>query len=163
MVHLDSQTEVNGLIENTWLSLNEYSTKHNVSISTLRRRIKTHDIEYQFQDGKYFLKDTPATDYRPQVTVAPPPQQNSNRKVEKPVQTPVVQTSVAQNDSMIQQLLGEIKKAYAVILQEKEEQIIQLKEEVSDLKTLVRVLEDENLRLRSVDSWLKEIEGPNNT
>ena len=136
-----------------------------MSISTLRRRIKTHDIEYQFQDGKYFLKDTPASDYRPKVTVAPPPQQNSNRKVEKPVQTPVVQTSVAstQSDSMTHHLLTEIKKAYAVILQEKEEQIIQLKEEVSDLKTLVRVLEDENLRLRSVDSWLKEIEGPNNT
>lgn len=133
-----------------------------MSISTLRRRIKTHDIEYQFQDGKYFLKDAPATDYRPPVTVAPPPQQNSNRKVEKPVQTPIVQTAVAQNnDSMTHHLLAEIKKAYAVILQEKEEQIIQLKEEVSDLKTLVRVLEDENLRLRSVDSWLKEIEGSN--
>jgi regulator of replication initiation timing len=36
------------------------------------------------------------------------------------------------------------------VLQEKEEQLIQLKEEVSDLKTLVRVLEDENERLRRI-------------
>jgi len=149
------------LIENSWLSLSEYSSKHNVSISTLRRRIKTHDIEYQFQDGKYFLRDS--ADTRPLTSVAPPPQINRSEKVvekkpaPKAVATP---TPVApqNSDSMTQQLLAEIKKAYTVILQEKEEQIIQLKEEVSDLKTLVRVLEDENLRLRSVDSWLKEIE-----
>lgn len=43
-------------------------------------------------------------------------------------------------------LLTELKKAYTQILQEKEEQILELKEEVSDLKTLVRVLESENAR-----------------
>ncbi len=45
-------------------------------------------------------------------------------------------------------LLNELKKAYTQILQEKEEQIFQLKEEVADLKTLVRVLESENDRLK---------------
>ena len=46
-------------------------------------------------------------------------------------------------------LLNELKKAYTLILQEKEEQILQLKEELSDLKTLVRVLESENDRLNA--------------
>lgn len=45
-------------------------------------------------------------------------------------------------------LLTELKKAYTQILQEKEEQVLHLKEEVSDLKTLVRVLESENERLK---------------
>ncbi len=45
-------------------------------------------------------------------------------------------------------LLNELKRAYSNILLEKEEQMIQLKKEVSDLKTLVRVLEDENDRGR---------------
>jgi hypothetical protein len=44
-------------------------------------------------------------------------------------------------------LLTELKKAYTQILHEKEEQVLHLKEEVSDLKTLVRVLESENDRL----------------
>jgi riboflavin biosynthesis pyrimidine reductase len=44
-------------------------------------------------------------------------------------------------------LLTELKKAYMQILQEKEEQIMHLKEEQADLKTLVRVLEAENERL----------------
>jgi len=39
-------------------------------------------------------------------------------------------------------LVEEIKSAYAKILQEKEEQISQLKEEIIDLRMLVRILED---------------------
>lgn len=46
-------------------------------------------------------------------------------------------------------LLNELKKAYSLILQEKEEQILQLKSELADLKTLVRVLESENDRLKN--------------
>lgn len=45
-------------------------------------------------------------------------------------------------------LLNELKQAYTLILQEKEEQILHLKEEIADLKTLVRVLESDNARLR---------------
>jgi hypothetical protein len=53
-----------------------------------------------------------------------------------------------------QALLNEIKKAYSLILQEKEEQILQLKEEVADLKTLVRVLENDNERLNDLQPRL---------
>ena len=51
--------------------------------------------------------------------------------------------------SAANRLLTELKKAYSQILQEKEEQILQLREEVTDLKTLVRVLEGENDKLNS--------------
>lgn len=40
----------------TWLTLQEYSNKYLVSISTLRRKIKNRDIEYSFKNGRYFLK-----------------------------------------------------------------------------------------------------------
>lgn len=46
-------------------------------------------------------------------------------------------------------LLSELKKAYSQILLEKEEEVCLLKEEIADLKTLVRVLESENARLKS--------------
>ena len=45
-------------------------------------------------------------------------------------------------------LLNELKKAYTQILYEKEEQMMILKEEVSDLKTLVKALERENEKLK---------------
>jgi hypothetical protein len=53
------------------------------------------------------------------------------------------------------ELLAELKKAYMLILSEKEEQILHLREEVADLKTLVRVLEGENDRLRAEVDFLK--------
>ena len=47
-------------------------------------------------------------------------------------------------------LLTELKKAYSQILHEKEEQILHLKEELLDLRTLARVLETENDRLSRI-------------
>ena len=38
-----------------WLTLQEYSNKYKVSISTLRRKIKARDIEYTFKNGRYLL------------------------------------------------------------------------------------------------------------
>ena len=40
----------------SWLTLQEYSTQLGISISTLRRKIKTGEIEYIFKNGRYFLK-----------------------------------------------------------------------------------------------------------
>lgn len=45
-------------------------------------------------------------------------------------------------------LLSDLKKAYTQVLHEKEEQILDLKGEISDLKTLVRVLESDNDRMK---------------
>jgi hypothetical protein len=131
----------------------EYSAKYRVSLSTLRRRIKSGEIEHKFHDGKYLLKDGPLTlTASGSETIAPPTSlgaQNPN-----PVEQRVQSSSPADPESdpywrTTQGLLNEIKKAYSLILQEKEEQILQLKEEVADLKTLVRVLEDENTRLKN--------------
>jgi regulator of replication initiation timing len=43
--------------------------------------------------------------------------------------------------------LDELKRAYLDSLQSKEDQILQLKQQVSDLKTLVMILEKENSRI----------------
>ena len=154
-----------------WLPLTEYSSKYRVSVSTLRRRIKADDIKYQFADGKYLIFDvaplsTPSTEEReietrpsqkaehrpspanpagvgaqkeksriPDLAVNSAPSNSRNDGVDEPILT-------AAN-----RLLTELKKAYTLILSEKEEQILYLKGEVADLKTLVRVLESENERL----------------
>jgi len=131
-----------------WLPLTEYSSKYQVSISTLRRRIKADDIKFQFRDGRYLIFDQPQ-EHRP----SPPAIVPSLKKTtgENPVANKLEQTDFEGKDEPIltaaNRLLSELKKAYTQILQEKEEQILYLKEEVSDLKTLVRVLETENSRL----------------
>ena len=136
----------------SWLPLMEYSAKFRVSLSTLRRRIKAGEIEYKFADGKYLLRDGPLQAVLTESeTIAPPSSVISqNPKVQLELRTeqdPYWQTT--------QGLLNEIKKAYSLILQEKEEQILQLKEEVADLKTLVRVLEDENNRMKNLQPKLE--------
>ena len=94
-----------------WLTLNEYSAKHKISQSTLRRRIRDGRLEHRFEGGKYHLLD---------------------QTIQRQAIVPEIEPSL---------LMNEIKSAYKSILQEKETQILQLKEEIVDLKTLVRILE----------------------
>lgn len=136
----------------SWLPITEYAGKYRVSISTLRRRIKSGEIEYSFQEGKYLLRDEPLNakplihvQAAPSATVAPP--QPANGGGASPAPSSHEEES-APIFSAANRLLNELKKAYSLILQEKEEQILLLKDEVSDLRTLVRVLETENDRLR---------------
>jgi hypothetical protein len=148
----------------SWIPLTDYSSKYRVSVSTLRRRIKAEDIRYRFQDGKYFLLDTPMgahpREHRPSQTSDASSmgtqQEASSKKDSADAFLTKGQNVFNNSDSRMSdepiltaanKLLNELKKAYTLVLQEKEEQILHLKEEVSDLKTLVRVLENENERL----------------
>lgn len=130
-----------------WLTLMDYSSKYRVSLSTLRRRIKGGEIEYKFSDGKYLLKDGPLQPSSEPETIAPPASVMSPQVSSQP------EPDHDQFWQTTQNLLNEIKKAYSLVLQEKEEQILQLKEEVADLKTLVRVLEDQNNSLQKKTSF----------
>lgn len=136
-----------------WLPLTDYSTKYKVSVSTLRRRIKAEDIQFRFQDGKYLIYDEAPTGAGSQPRGPRPSLQSDDAPpAGHPLKTEIEARLEAKKDEPIllaaNKLLNELKKAYTQILQEKEEQILQLKEEVADLKTLVRVLESENTRLR---------------
>lgn len=42
-----------------YLRLIDYAMKYGVSLSTLRRRIKSGQLPYRLERGKYFLPDTP--------------------------------------------------------------------------------------------------------
>lgn len=146
---------------NSWLPLAEYSMKHQVSISTLRRRIKSDEVKFRFDDGKYLILDEDsskvafAEEHRPslksevqknsaQATQDLEPQ--ADRQTNNSFQTQDPSESVI---SAANRLLLDLKKAYTQVLQEKEEQILALREETMDLKTLIKVLESENSRLRN--------------
>ena len=142
----------------SWLPLTEYSTKHRISVSTLRRRIKAEDIKFRFEDGKYFIMDEPMGTHqkvhRPSQDSEVLVDAHHGNQSEQVAASNSIQDKLtkAQKDEPIltaaNKLLNELKKAYTQILHEKEEQILHLKEEVTDLKTLVRVLESENDRLK---------------
>ena len=130
-----------------WLPLIEYSNKHQISISTLRRRIKDNSIQFKLEDGKYFIIEDSvekATRGRKPIMI---PSQSQFAESSQSVQSPKDTTQKDFSNRTVE-IFEELKKAYLESLQSKEEQIFQLKEEVSDLKTLVRVLESDNERLR---------------
>jgi cell shape-determining protein MreC len=41
--------------EGIWLSINDYSRYKNVSVSTIRRHIKTNILRHKEENGKYFI------------------------------------------------------------------------------------------------------------
>jgi len=41
--------------EGVWLSINDYSRYKNVSISTIRRHIKSNILKHKEENGKYFI------------------------------------------------------------------------------------------------------------
>lgn len=200
-----------------WLSLAEYSMKHKVSISTLRRRIKAEDIQFKLEDGKYLILDSQENLVRSETVEdqfetfqsgfnpGPSPGNSSSAvsvtyNLESPEQfrvenivrsyeqrndkfaahkaeskkpmTPPPATQVRTTPTVFppapsspppglnhneagesvltaaNRLLTDLKKAYTQVLQEKEQVISDLREENSDLKTLIKVLESENDRLR---------------
>jgi hypothetical protein len=134
-----------------WLPLAEYSLKNKVSISTLRRKIKASDIEYRLDDGKYLILDSEVTSSK---EADRPSLSRDMVSAESLAAEPksVLTTATESGESVItaaNRLLADLKKAYTQVLQDKEVQILNLKEDISDLKTLIKVLESENDRLRN--------------
>jgi len=170
VIDLNSQKEV-VMPGNIWLPIAEYAGKYGVSISTLRRRIKAGQIQYNFKDGRYLLQDSPASTkgaqgfQSKQASAAgnsAPPTMSAGQSADAKAVNRLVEKAREEDASPVlataNRLLNEIKKAYALILQEKESQILHLREELADLKTLVRVLETENERLNRQKkdlSWLE--------
>jgi hypothetical protein len=150
-----------------WLLLTDYASKYRVSVSTLRRRIKAGLQAHKFEAGRYYLPDhlEAATAEAPKQMMKaaePVPLKTSAETTPvPPAVTLAAVEAIAKSDVKLSdeplittttKLLNELKQAYTLILHEKEEQIIYLKEEIADLKTLVRVLESDNARLRSPSS-----------
>lgn len=150
--------------ESRWLLLTDFASKYRISVSTLRRRIKDGSQAYRFEGGRYYLPDLLGSHEEPSEAKSQgsPAAAAWAAPIEKPIEKPagapqtaaaVLAASMTANDEPLitttSKLLNELKQAYTLILHEKEEQIVYLKEEIADLKTLIRVLESENARLVS--------------
>jgi hypothetical protein len=150
------QEQLRSYMNKQYLPLMEYSSKHRVSISTLRRRIKADDINFVFKDGKYLILDEVVSTHQrvhrpsPEISEISLMGAHKDKGSEQFMASPDIGAADSSSASAIavaNQVLAELKKAYTQILSEKEEQILFLKEELADLKTLARVLESENERL----------------
>lgn len=102
-----------------WLPVLEYAVNNRVSVSTLRRRIKGHLVEYKLEQGRYLIR------------------------AEIDPETGEGMGEVVSADSMlvVQSLVAELKKAYGLVLAEKEELIQQMRSEIETLRNINKFLE----------------------
>ena len=153
-------------MDSQWLSLTEYSSKYNVSISTLRRRIRSGQLSFNISFGKYFLKDQNLG--RLKETKEEIKNQEFNASIKNKIdnkekdatQKDIVQKeikSVGTEHFLLDKLMDVQKKLYEKI-EAKELKILEQQTQIADLNTLVAFLEKENKDLKSVLHQEKEIE-----
>lgn len=123
---------MNENFQSRWLSLTEYAHKYRVSISTLRRRIRSQSVQSRRVSGKYLLADEPLAE-------------NPTTDTEMILQSEAV---VGISSVLLSEMYENLKVAYTELTQQRELQIVLLRAEISDLKTLITVLENENERLK---------------
>lgn len=147
--------EGNGL----WLPITEYSVKSGVSLSTIRRKIKSNTIQYRLEKGKYFIlfNDANNVAMRHQALVSfadssrvqeesftrkhgAPPSSHFERK-----------EKAAENtwDLPVDKAVKMVSDAFEHALKEKDERIrlleqrnSELDDRLNELRLLVRVLEE---------------------
>ena len=137
--HIDTQQPTH----EQWLSLTEYSQKYNISISTLRRRIRAGSITVKLEEGKYFIVDE---------------QQSVPINQDQDLKTPVKkEENVQRQGSFIDKLLNTQQELYRLITQ-KDKKIENLQSQISDFNTLVALLEKENSKLKNQLEQEKKIE-----
>lgn len=113
-----------------WVPLMDYAVKKGVSISTLRRYIKLQKVKYRIDGGKYLLWDDEA-----EARFAYPPSS-------VPAASSLLQPSTAFfNPSPAQPSLEE--GAYLQRIKKLEANLQAAQEEISELKMLVSLYEDQ--------------------
>ncbi len=141
-----------------WIPLVDYSNKYSISVSTLRRRIKSKSLEFKLDGGKYFILDEPLVKKSP----------GRRSKVEKFLPTyfeneEVNPVSTILSDDTPSSVLppqdapgsppgatfsAVEEESCKEQLDEKDSVIFDLQKQIADLKTLVSILESEIERLK---------------
>ena len=123
-----------------WITIEEYAQSYKVSLSSLREKIDSGNIEYQLSSAKYFIKDQPL------------PEQNPFEK--EVLDSPIMN-------------LEEKNKELRSDLNQKHQELVKLRTEYEDLKNLVQWLEKDNKEMRyilnslhRIDKWMKDPESP---
>lgn len=115
----------------SWLLLTQYSQKYGVSVSTIRRRIRSGKVEYKLMDGKYYIVD------KPPMGMLPPSHSTVGGEVG---QSPI--GSLAEILEFCKNLIQSKEKMYQEILTDKMREIGSLKERISEQKMLIKILEE---------------------
>lgn len=163
--------EAGDMSNGSWLPLIEYSVRSGLSLSTIRRKIKSNSLQYRMENGRYliFFEEGGRTAPRPQTTmpVAPPssakwddePARPEPFRPEPSRAHESVRFAPAPRDgkadeirpttSGVDSAVRMVSEAFEHALREKDERILllekanrDLEERLLELRLLVKVLEE---------------------
>ena len=143
----------------TGLSLNEYSNKYHISISTLRRRIRSGRIRFYLKAGKYFLRDVKPENIQllDQLQLPKNNQSPQKKKMNLDSVTPDIKLSNLKSQSVLDQFLISQRDLYKQ-LELKNQKITDLQNQLADLQTLTALLEKENKQLKALSKQEQALE-----
>jgi hypothetical protein len=138
--------------DGTWLPLTEYAVRSGISLSTIRRKIKTNSILYRLDKGRYLIfmeasHDTLPTRRPTDLTL------DTSEEVSMfhtKTAAPKVDNQIDDyNFSVLDRTLRTVSHSFEQTLKEKDERIALLEkrsreqeDRICELKTLVRALEE---------------------
>jgi hypothetical protein len=146
---VETCNESNGL----WLPLTEYAVKSGVSLSTIRRKIKSHSIQYRLEKGRYLILFQPSDFLAPRIAVPIKPEPPRPEPLKEVVQrSPEREVKIPEDHwalPAVERAVRMVSEAFEHTLKEKDERIRlleqrseELEERVNELRLLVRVLEE---------------------
>lgn len=144
-----------------WLPLTEYSVKSGVSLSTIRRKIKSNSIPFRLEKGRYLILfnsgplmshpvESPVV---PVAPVTPPTTRVATPDVKSLTSTPSHRENKDSEDRwsvpIVERAVQMVRDTFEQLLKEKDERIRllehrsrELEDRLNELKLLVRVLEE---------------------
>lgn len=139
-----------------WLPITEYSVKSGMSLSTIRRKIKSNSISYRLEKGKYLILFAKKEQTMQPVEPTPKatPFSISNRNHQEIVRMPRLTTHEEKRESIVRfeqddAAFHMVTDAYEHALHEKSERIKllenrnkELEDRLNELRLLVQVLEE---------------------
>jgi hypothetical protein len=136
-----------------WLPLIEYSVRSGVSLSTIRRKIKTGAIQYRLEKGKYLIlfHDMNRTSRQPNPTASNDIGRWHDQPLHRVEESPRISQDPYVRDPMpmVETAVRLVGDAFERTLREKDERIRllekcnrDLEERLNELRLLVRVLEE---------------------
>ena len=97
-----------------WITIQQYSINNNLSVSTIRRRIKSGSLKSKLINGKYEIFD--------------PSSKTDSLKTQYSLKCPAL-TSLAEKDNRLSTL---------------EKENLELKEQISEIKMLLKIIESKS-------------------
>lgn len=138
----------------TWLPLIEYSVRSGLSLSTIRRKIKSHTLTYRMENGRYLILFEGMNPIPRSMSVSAPAaatEMETESETEAFEETKKGESMEMHsgNHSFVDGTVKMVSEAFECALREKDERIQlleksnrSLEERLNELRLLVKVLEE---------------------